>query len=193
MSDYQITLTRAVTSARLDGVPGSQTVRENPARSDRKKSSRSDSPKERSGTRGLAESLVTITAHLENLLLVRKETVQELREAAVTIGLAAAAKLSHRQSQECEQELRTLVEEMVSQFDEVESVTVYLHASDHGQLKTLIEESDVKGARSIHWMPDASLPIGGCRVDGDTFALLHEPARALGKIRQELMDHIANA
>jgi flagellar biosynthesis/type III secretory pathway protein FliH len=122
------------------------------------------------------------------------EILGEFQQLAVELAVTVAAKLTYETITDDSFPIERLVQDMLTEFDTTEVLTVRLNPHDRELLQKRIDEGQFEGNReSLQFLPDATLPRGGCQVDSTSYGLVTDLATRVDILRHRLMDGLENA
>lgn len=125
-----------------------------------------------------------VQKQLEGMLL-------PLREAAVELGHAIAAKLMFEEIDRNRFPIANLVHEVVSRLDTSATPIVSLHPDDLALIEQLpaIEGQDTE--RSIKYVADSTLARGDCKAKAGEIMVIYELRRQIDEIRRQLLSTVS--
>ena len=139
--------------------------------------------------------LNTLIAAVRELDERRRESLNELQQAAIELSMTIASQLVHRVIDAGQFGVRELVENALQRLPVSGPVQVSLHPSDLQQLQPHLaaHAPHILSGREVRFRPDPTLERGSCRADLPEEGILSDLHLSLGDLHEELMEGLADA
>jgi flagellar biosynthesis/type III secretory pathway protein FliH len=139
--------------------------------------------------------LSTLIAAVKELDERRRETLNELQQAAVELSITIASQLVRRVIDAGQFGVRELVEDALQRLPVSGPVQVSLHPTDIQQLQPQLtaQAPHILSGREVRFRPDPTLERGSCRADLPEEGILSDLHLSLGDLHEELMEGLADA
>ena len=134
--------------------------------------------------------LLAMDQQVNAILQRHRESVSEMRQAAVEIGVAVASRVVHNRIQATEHGIADLVDGIIHEFDTAEAITIRLHPED---VVLLGRSRATAVSDSVRILADASVRRGDCHAEGPRFDILADTETSLAEIRQHLLECVEHA
>lgn len=142
----------------------------------------------------IESALTNIQQAVDGLRTDRAARLEEMRQAAGTIGLALATRLLHEQIDAGAFAIEEKIRDMVAQLGDDVAVTVRLNPADLALLNQRLNDEPLLDDQSDpRFVADPNLGRGDCQVEGRESTLLSDLTRDLDEMREDLLRRLKNA
>ena len=135
-------------------------------------------------TREIQRVNIVVQKQLEGLLL-------SMREAAVELGHAIAAKLMFEEVDRNRFPIANLVHEVVSRLDTSATPIVSLHPEDLALIQQLSSIEGQDAERSVKYIADSTLARGDCKAKAGEIMVIYELRRQIDEIRRQILSTVS--
>lgn len=136
--------------------------------------------------------LQELDAKFNEIEVRRQASLDELRQAAVEIAMAAASRVVFEKMEAGDYALQERIAEVVSQLEPSAAATVRLNPDDLAMLQS-VSATEGSLSMTLQYTADPSLPRGDCRVDSEEKSVLSAVELQLAELRAHLLDSLEHA
>jgi flagellar biosynthesis/type III secretory pathway protein FliH len=134
--------------------------------------------------------LARLAARVEQLNAARPP-IEELRQAAVELGIAIASRLVYHQIAVGAFGIEQLVRGALEQLQTKHAAVVHLHPDDLALLhKRLGDLAALHAEQPVHWRADARLARGDCKVQAGDLGVWSSMHQRLQQVRAQLLEQL---
>lgn len=133
--------------------------------------------------------LARLADTVEQLALRQQTPLDEIRQVAVELGMAVAARLIHTRIQADEHGIEAIVRATLDRLPPQQPAMLRLHPDDLALLQQRLgkECAEALGERRVELVADASLQRGDCKAQSGELAVWSELRRSLDDLRELLL------
>ena len=139
------------------------------------------------------EIVANIIAEIQELEQRRCDSINEIRQLALEIALAATSKVFMREIADGQYPLQEIIESMIDKFGET-PVTICLNPRDFTALnEKLVDKESILGDANLTFAANREINPGGCRIESTRFELLRDPRLQIEQLRQTILEIMDDA
>jgi flagellar biosynthesis/type III secretory pathway protein FliH len=142
----------------------------------------------RSDRRLIEEALARLEVALNNRLQIQQRQLEQWRQAALELAMAAMGMVLHRQIETGEFQFEQIIRDMLASCPGGAAISIHLNPSDAHAMRNRLFGRPLFPDRAgeVHITEDPSLARGDCRVDDGQQVFLTQLGERLREIREEL-------